>query len=131
MLAAKDNELLWADTERGAALAQQIPEDQWQRLSAGDENKARLYAKFKGRNGCHHVGAPPPVAGVGGFFTIRRQRCCPGTSGYPVALSCNLSRLRRLKCVKSRKGPRLYDWGRGIDPALVRAGSGALAAGTS
>ena len=62
---------------------------------------ARLYAKFKGSNGCHHVGAPPPVAGVGGFFTIRRQRCCPGTSGYLVALSCNLSRLRRLKSVKS------------------------------
>ena len=61
----------------------------------------RLYAKFKGSNGCHHVGTPPTVAGVGGFFTIRRQRCCPGTSGYPVPLSCNLSRLRRLKCVKS------------------------------
>ena len=35
---------------------------------------ARLYAKFKGGNGCHHVGTPPLAAGVGGFFTIRRQR---------------------------------------------------------
>ena len=35
---------------------------------------SRLYAKFKGGNGCHHVGTPPLAAGVGGFFTIRRQR---------------------------------------------------------
>ena len=30
--------------------------------------QARLYAKFRGSNGCHHVGTPPLVAGVGGFF---------------------------------------------------------------
>ena len=35
---------------------------------------ARLYAKFRGSNGCHHVGMPPLMAGVGGFFTIRCQR---------------------------------------------------------
>ena len=35
---------------------------------------ARLYAKFRGGNGCHHVGTPPLMAGVGGFFTIRCQR---------------------------------------------------------
>ncbi len=35
---------------------------------------ARLYAKFRGSNGCHHVGTPPLMAGVGGFFTIRCQR---------------------------------------------------------
>ena len=34
----------------------------------------RLYAKFRGGNGCHHVGTPPLVAGVGGFSTIRPQR---------------------------------------------------------
>ena len=36
--------------------------------------QARLYAKFRGGNGCHHVGTPPLMAGVGGFFTIRCQR---------------------------------------------------------
>ena len=36
--------------------------------------QARLYAKFRGSNGCHHVGTPPLMAGVGGFFTIRCQR---------------------------------------------------------
>ena len=35
---------------------------------------ARLYAKFKESNGCHHVGTPPPVAGVGGFFPISSLR---------------------------------------------------------
>ena len=35
--------------------------------------QARLYAKFRGSNGCHHVGTPPLMAGVGGFFTIRCQ----------------------------------------------------------
>ena len=39
-----------------------------------DQLKARLYAKFRGSNGCHHVGTPPLMAGVGGFFTIRCQR---------------------------------------------------------
>ena len=28
---------------------------------------SRLYAKFKGGNGYHHVGTPPLAAGVGGF----------------------------------------------------------------
>ena len=37
-------------------------------------HQARLYAKFRGGNGCHHVGTPPLMAGVGGFFTIRCQR---------------------------------------------------------
>ena len=36
--------------------------------------QARLYAKSRGSNGCHHVGTPPLMAGVGGFFTIRCQR---------------------------------------------------------
>ena len=36
--------------------------------------EARLYAKFRGSNRCHHVGKPPLVAGVGRFFTIRCQR---------------------------------------------------------
>ena len=35
---------------------------------------ARLYAKFRGSNGCDHVGTPPLVAGVGGFFTIHGKR---------------------------------------------------------
>ena len=39
-----------------------------------DNTLARLYAKFRGSNGCHHVGTPPLMAGVGGFFTIRCQR---------------------------------------------------------
>ena len=50
VLAVKSNEPLWADTERGSTqvaareLAQQIPDDQWQRLSAGDGSKGpRLY----------------------------------------------------------------------------------------
>ncbi len=50
VLAVKNNEPLWADTERGSAqvaareLAQQIPDDRWQRLSAGDGSKGpRLY----------------------------------------------------------------------------------------
>ena len=38
------------------------------------KHQARLYAKFRGSNGCHHVGTPPLMAGVGGFFTIRCQR---------------------------------------------------------
>ena len=47
--------------------------------SSGDASqfpdpKARLYSKFRGSNGCHHVGTPPLMAGVGGFFTIRCQR---------------------------------------------------------
>ena len=50
VLAVKSNEPLWTDTERGSAqvaarrLAEQIPDDQWQRLSAGDGSKGpRLY----------------------------------------------------------------------------------------
>ena len=50
VLAVKSNEPLWADTERGSAqvaarrLAQRIPTDQWQRLSAGEGSKGpRLY----------------------------------------------------------------------------------------
>ena len=50
VLAVKNNEPLWADTERGTApvaareLAQQIPDDQWQRRSAGEGSKGpRLY----------------------------------------------------------------------------------------
>ena len=45
VLAVKNNEPLWADTERGSAqvavreLAQQIPDDRWQRLSAGEGSK--------------------------------------------------------------------------------------------
>ena len=45
VLAVKNNEPLWADTERGAAPvaarepARQIPDDQWQRLSAGEGAK--------------------------------------------------------------------------------------------
>ena len=50
VLAVKNNEPLWADTEDGSAqvaareLAQQIPADRWQRLSAGEGSKGpRLY----------------------------------------------------------------------------------------
>ena len=50
VLAVKNNEPLWVDTERGTApvaardLAQEIPADQWQRLSAGEGSKGpRLY----------------------------------------------------------------------------------------
>ena len=50
VLAVKSNEPLWADREGGAAqvaareLAQQIPDDRWQPLSAGDGSKGpRLY----------------------------------------------------------------------------------------
>ena len=50
VLAVKNNEPLWVDTEDGAAqvaarqLAQQIPDEQWQRISAGDGSKGpRLY----------------------------------------------------------------------------------------
>ena len=50
VLAVKNNEPLWADTEDGSAqvaareLAQQIPDDWWQRLSAGEGSKGpRLY----------------------------------------------------------------------------------------
>ncbi len=50
VLAVKSNEPLWADTEKGSAqvearqLAQQIPADQWERLSAGEGSRGpRLY----------------------------------------------------------------------------------------
>ena len=43
-------------------------------LQENPDTGARLYAKFRGSNGCHHVGTPPLMAGVGGFFTIRCQR---------------------------------------------------------
>ena len=50
VLAVKNNEPLWADTEDGSAqvaareLAQEIPDDRWQRLSAGEGSKGpRLY----------------------------------------------------------------------------------------
>ena len=50
VLAVKNNEPLWAETEGGSAsvaareLAQWIPNDQWQRLSAGEGSKGpRLY----------------------------------------------------------------------------------------
>ena len=50
VLAVKSNESLWADTERGSAqvaarqLSQEIPDEGWQRLSAGDGTKGpRLY----------------------------------------------------------------------------------------
>ncbi len=50
VLAVKSNEPLWVDAERGTVpvaardLAQEIPADQWQRLSAGEGSKGpRLY----------------------------------------------------------------------------------------
>ena len=50
VLAVKNNETLWVGTESGLApvaarqLAQQIPDDQWERLSAGEGSKGpRLY----------------------------------------------------------------------------------------
>ena len=45
MLAVKSNEPLWADLEGGSEqvaarrLAQQIPDDRWERLSAGEGSK--------------------------------------------------------------------------------------------
>ena len=50
VLAVKSNETLWVDAEHGPAqvaardLAQELPADQWQRLSAGEGSKGpRLY----------------------------------------------------------------------------------------
>ncbi len=51
VLAVKNNEPMWADTERGGSapvaardLAHEIPDDRWQRLSAGEGSKGpRLY----------------------------------------------------------------------------------------
>ena len=51
-----------------------IYNDHTNRVPQGGIDQARLYAKFRGSNGCHHVGTPPLMAGVGGFFTIRCQR---------------------------------------------------------
>ena len=65
---------------------------------------ARLYAKFEGSDGCDQVGKPPFDSGAREFLTIRCQRRCPRTSGYPVPLSCNLFCVRYLKCVKSSLG---------------------------
>ena len=49
------------------------PEDVLREVKTGI-TLARLYAKFRGSNGCDHVGTPPLVAGVGGFFTIHGKR---------------------------------------------------------
>ena len=48
-----------------SGLSWKVVSNKWPGFQAGF--KARLYAKFRGSNGCHHVGTPPLMAGVGGF----------------------------------------------------------------
>ena len=52
--------------------------------------------------GCHCPGAPPLVAGVGGFFTVRRRTGYMESPGCPVPPACRFTRLRGLKCAKPR-----------------------------
>ena len=56
--------------------------------------------------GCHRSGAPPPVAGVGGFFTVRRRPRYTESPGRSVPPTRRFPCLRRLKCVKSSPGRR-------------------------
>ena len=51
---------------------------------------------------CHRSGAPPLVAGVGGFFTVRRRTGYMESPGCPVPPTCRFTRLRGLKCAKPR-----------------------------
>ena len=54
---------------------------------------------------CHRSGAPPLVAGVGGFFTVRRRTGYMESPGCPVPPTCRFTRLRGLKCAKpSQRG---------------------------
>ena len=50
--------------------------------------------------GCHRSGAPPLVASVGGFFTVRRRTGYMESPGCPVPPTCRFTRLRGLKCAK-------------------------------
>ena len=62
-------------------------------------------ADLRGR---HCPGATPPVAGAGGFFTVRSQHRYAGTPGRSVPPTCRFSCLRRLKCGKSSFYKQLY-----------------------
>ena len=55
--------------------------------------------------GCHRPGEAPPVACVGGFFTVGPRPRYSGTPRRPVPPTCGLSRLRSLNCVKSSLAP--------------------------
>ena len=83
VLAVKSNEPLWADRERGSApvaardLAHEIPDDQWQRLSAGDGSKGpRLYDW-----GWLPIG-PGSAPDQGGWLLVRRSIADPDDLAY-------------------------------------------------
>lgn len=88
VLAVKNNEPLWTDTERGwvpvaaRELAQQIPDDQWQRLSAGEGSKGpRLY----------HWGLmslrPEDEPDQGYYLLVRRSIADPDDLAYYACFS--------------------------------------------
>ena len=83
VLAVKNNEALWAETEGGSTpvaareLALRIPHDQWQRLSAGDGSKGpRLYDW-----GWLPVG-PGPELDQGHWLLVRRSIADPEDLAY-------------------------------------------------
>ena len=53
---------------------------------------------------CHRSGAPPLVAGVGGFFMSDAEPDICESPGCPVPPTCRFTRLRGLKCAKPREG---------------------------
>ena len=83
VLAVKNNEPLWADTEGGSApvaarrLAQNIPDDQWQRLSAGEGGKGpRLYDWGRVSTGSR------PELDQGHWLLVRRSITDPEDLAY-------------------------------------------------
>ena len=83
VLAVKNNEPLWADTEGGSGpvaarrLAQSIPGDQWQRLSAGEGSKGpRLYDWVRVSIG------PRPEPDQGHWLLVRRSITDPEDLAY-------------------------------------------------
>ena len=83
VLAVKSNEPLWADTEHGPAqvaardLAQEIPDDQWQRLSAGEGSKGSRLNDW-GRVLIWHWSAPDQ----GHWLLVRRSVTGPEDLAY-------------------------------------------------
>ena len=88
VLAVKNNEPLWTDTERGWApvaareLAQQIPDDQWQRLSAGEGSKGPRF---------YHWGLmslrPEDAPDQGYYLLVRRSIADPDDPAYYACFS--------------------------------------------
>ena len=149
MLAVKSNEPLWVDTEHGPAqvaarqLAQQIPEEDWQRLRAGEGSKGpRLYdwGQASIRPGSEPdkplaAGAPqhrrPPMTWLTTPAAVRRTRPWPNWCGWPATAGSSKMPSKKpnrrwdgttTKCGAGPDGTAISPWRCWFTPSCRRAG---------